>query len=207
METGLESWWTEATLVDLRDWATELWTIPTFCTWYPLLIFNLFAPVTLSLSQVNSASCIFASASFESSYQSIAQLLSTCTSLVFSSKSNFEKQVEEFSHWKIFIDLFCLTDLLMGPLSFWYFFFPLSDVFVKALLLPFNLYALDYFNLWFSFLSIDSSRETFMSPSWNSRVQQNLQMIWNLHVDPEEVKLMIPSSSHLVLSGFGSWLT
>lgn len=110
----------------------------------------------LLLIQVNSASFIFASASFDSSYARITQLLLASTSLLFSLKSNFRKQVEEFSHWKIFIDLFCLPYLLMKPLSPWYFFlffffFSPSDVFVKALLLPFNPYALAYPRLWVSF--------------------------------------------------------
>jgi hypothetical protein len=61
----------------------------------------------------------------DSLYQGLTQLLLASTSFLISLKSNFEKQVEEFSHWKICIDLCCLPYLLMESLSPWYFFFSL----------------------------------------------------------------------------------
>lgn len=74
--------------------------------------------------------------SFDSFYQGPAWILLHSTSLLFSLESNFVKQVEEFPlkdpH------RFMLPSLFINGTTFSLIFLFPSDVFVKALLLPFN---------------------------------------------------------------------
>lgn len=116
-----------------HSWA---WTILAMWTWLSLLTFNLPVFIDVPGIQETAPSSHTAPVSFDSLYQGLAWLLIHSTSLLFSLESNFAKQVEEFPlkdlHW------FMLPSLFINGTTFSLIFpFP-SDVFVKALLLPFN---------------------------------------------------------------------